>query len=119
MAEIEIELTEDSTEISMEIVEAGNMMPIYDGLYDITPSTAVQNFATKNKTLNRDIKVYAIRNKGSVFGFIKLPNDEIEVTEGYYKRVSVVIDPDAIVDLKPENIKKGKTILGVTGTYEG
>lgn len=119
MSEIDITLTDETDEISVDVVSGGSMMPVYDGLYDITPSTAVQNFETRNKTMTRNLKVYAIRSKGSVEGLLQLPNDIFEVTEGYYNFIRARIDPNAIVDLKPENIRKGKTILGVTGTYEG
>lgn len=40
----------------------------------------------------------------------------VTIPEGYTKGGTVKLDSNAISDLKPENIAKGSTILGVTGT---
>lgn len=56
-------------------------------------------------------------NNGAVAGKITTKNGEYTVPQGYHDGSGKVsLDADAIDDLTPENIREGKTVLGVVGT---
>lgn len=89
-----------------------------------TPTTADLNDILQGKT--------AYEHDGTSLSLVQgtMPDktnvDEIVVDSrtsylerGYYKRILISIDDESFANLQPQNIRRGKVILGVIGTFEG
>ncbi len=64
--------------------------------------------------------VGSMTNNGSVYGTLKNKFDSYAIPSGYHNGNGIVqIDINEQNKITPENIKKGITILGVTGINEG
>lgn len=61
-----------------------------------------------------------MKNNGSFTDYINDVNEEITIPAGFHDGGGkIAIDPTEKAKIKPEDIKQGKTILGVTGTMSG
>lgn len=92
--------------------------------YDVDSSeaTAVAAEILKDRTaaVKGEIVKGTMPNNGAVAGKISTKDGEYTVSQGYHDGGGkVVIDPNAVTELKPENIREGRTVLGVTGTMTG
>lgn len=66
------------------------------------------------------IRTGEMTNNGSVTGYVSGLASGYNIPEGYHDGGgSVAVNPDEAAKIKPENIKNGVEILGVTGSYGG
>lgn len=93
--------------------------------YDIDSSgfTATAAQILKDKTAGvggAEVKGTMPNRGGDYGGSISTKDGEFTIQDGYHDGSSkVVIDPSAVSDLTPENIREGRTVLGVLGTMTG
>lgn len=92
--------------------------------YDVDSSevTAIAAEILKGKTaaVKGDIVEGTMPNNGAISGDISTKDGEYTVPQGYHDGSGKVkINSSAISELKPENIREGRTVLGVVGTMTG
>lgn len=95
--------------------------------YNTSSDEIMQNAATAAEILDgRTVAVGGakvtgtMKNNAAVSGTISTKDGEYTVPQGYHDGSGkVIIDSTAISDLKPENIREGRTVLGVLGTMTG
>lgn len=93
--------------------------------YDVDSSeftaTAAQILKDKTAGVGGEKVTGTMPNRGGDYGgSISTKDGEFKIQDGYHDGSSkVVIDQNAVSDLTPENIREGRTILGVLGTMTG
>ncbi len=107
-----------SNPISKEIGVHINGEDLYYGLYKSAFSTNyIANGYSIIDHLGNNL-IGSMPNNGEKV--ITPTKEEQDLSEGYYKSLKVnAVTNEIDSNIKPENIKKGITILGVEGTYEG
>lgn len=91
-------------------------------LIDLTGDTVTAGDVLFGKTFHDNagaIRAGSMTNYGSGTSSISSVNEEITFNAGYYSSVKVSIAASQKSKIIASNIKKGVSILGVTGSYEG
>lgn len=82
----------------------------------VTSATLLNGYTAHDKS-GADISG-SMANNGAKTYTISSANQVINIDDGYHKGSTVSISATELANLIASNIKKGVTILGVTGTYE-
>ena len=94
-----------------------------DPLIDLTTDTVSSNSVLSGKTFHDykgDVLTGTMTNRGSGSASISTASQMVYLNEGYYNGSGgVSISSDEQAKIIASNIKKGVSILGVTGSYEG
>lgn len=57
---VKIDVLNASNSIDISVSSSGHGLPEYEGIYEVTPRKIEQTLPTKNRSLNKDVTVYAI-----------------------------------------------------------
>lgn len=85
-----------------------------------TAATAAEILSGKTAAVGGFKVTGTMKNNAAVTGKIATKDGEYTIPQGYHDGSGKVkIDETAIEQLKPENVREGRTILGVVGTMTG
>lgn len=111
-ADTEFQMTVDAAVTSVIVKKID---PDYTGPFSIAPSLEPQIIPTRGHVIGKDITVEAIRSNGDVSDVIGTRDQSIQIPEGYTSGGVVSISEEERSKIVSSNIKKGATILGVSG----